>query len=157
MSKRKILQVNRQDTGGPATIARQLHFGYQRQGWQSAMVVAHKRGDRAEFQKLDPKIGQHRWAQWWSGIAEQLAPLERQGRQVTRFRHLTEYIGQPKRLYEKLVGHEEFDFPATWRLLEGVPLRPDILHLHNLHGHYFDLRALPWLSRQLPVVLTPHD
>src|SRR5262249_16039004 len=33
----------------------------------------------------------------------------------------------------------------------------DIIHCHNLHGGYFDLRALPWLSRQIPVVLTLHD
>ncbi len=31
------------------------------------------------------------------------------------------------------------------------------MHLHNLHGTYFDLRALPPLSRELPVVVTLHD
>jgi glycosyltransferase involved in cell wall biosynthesis len=54
-------------------------------------------------------------------------------------------------------GHEVFDFPATWRLLDLPPERPEILHCHNLHGGYFDLRALSWLSRQLPVVVTLHD
>jgi len=34
---------------------------------------------------------------------------------------------------------------------------PDIIHAHNLHGGYFDLRALPALSRRFPFVLTMHD
>src|SRR5439155_11546406 len=37
------------------------------------------------------------------------------------------------------------------------PQRPDLVHCHNLHAKYFDLRVLPWLSRQVPVVLTLHD
>ncbi len=49
------------------------------------------------------------------------------------------------------------NFPATQRLLDLVPDRPDVIHAHNLHGYYFDLRALPWLSRQAPLVLTLHD
>jgi glycosyltransferase involved in cell wall biosynthesis len=66
-------------------------------------------------------------------------------------------IGRPRRLWTLLRGHEDFDFPGTWRLLDLLPERPDIVHCHNLHGGYFDLCALPWLSRQVPVVLTLHD
>ncbi|MCZ7547074.1 MAG: glycosyltransferase [Anaerolineae bacterium] len=47
--------------------------------------------------------------------------------------------------------------PGTRRLLQLPPQKPDIVHAHNLHGDYFDLRALPWLSEQTPVVLTLHD
>lgn len=61
------------------------------------------------------------------------------------------------RAQERAQGHEDFEYPATWNLLNRLPWKPDILHLHNLHGHYFDLRALPWLSRQVPTVLTLHD
>jgi len=42
-------------------------------------------------------------------------------------------------------------------LLELTPARPELVHCHNLHGDYFDLRCLPWLSSTLPVVLTLHD
>ena len=55
------------------------------------------------------------------------------------------------------LGVEDFRFPATHRLLELTPRRPDLVHLHNLHGGYFDLRVLAQLSRQVPVVLTLHD
>src|SRR5262249_10828825 len=33
----------------------------------------------------------------------------------------------------------------------------DIVHAHNLHGYYFDLRILPELSGKIPLVLTLHD
>jgi glycosyltransferase involved in cell wall biosynthesis len=78
-------------------------------------------------------------------------------------RWLNAYVGRPKSWWQACVGRENFDFPETWRLLELFPERPDILHCHNLHGGwlarggYFDLRALPWLSRQVPTVMTLHD
>ncbi len=56
-----------------------------------------------------------------------------------------------------LLGRENFSFPATWRLLNRAPVYPSILQAHNLHGGYFDLRALPWLSQQVPLILTLHD
>jgi glycosyltransferase involved in cell wall biosynthesis len=66
-------------------------------------------------------------------------------------------IGQPHRWLDIRQGKEDFHFPATWRLLDFLPNRPDILHCQNMHVGYFDLRALPWLSHQVPVVLTLHD
>jgi glycosyltransferase involved in cell wall biosynthesis len=42
-------------------------------------------------------------------------------------------------------------------LLDLFPDSPDVIHCHNLHGGYFDLRVLSWLSRQAPLVLTLHD
>jgi glycosyltransferase involved in cell wall biosynthesis len=35
--------------------------------------------------------------------------------------------------------------------------RSDIIHLHNLHGGYFNWRALPFIARSKPVVWTLHD
>jgi glycosyltransferase involved in cell wall biosynthesis len=55
------------------------------------------------------------------------------------------------------LGIEDFRFPGTWQLLDLVPRMPDILHIHNLHGGYFDLRALADFSRRVPTVLTLHD
>ena len=54
-------------------------------------------------------------------------------------------------------GREEFRFPATRTLLDLPPVRPDVVHAHNLHGWYFDLRTLPQLSHETNVVLTMHD
>jgi glycosyltransferase involved in cell wall biosynthesis len=52
---------------------------------------------------------------------------------------------------------ENFDFPGTRRLLDITPEVPDVVHLHNLHGSYFDLRVLRSLSSAVPVVVTMHD
>lgn len=55
------------------------------------------------------------------------------------------------------LGHEDFEFPGTWQVLNRISFNPDIIHCHNLHGNYFDLRALPWLSNVSHLVLTLHD
>src|SRR5262245_9013341 len=67
------------------------------------------------------------------------------------------WIRRIRRLPDLVRGLESFCFPGTSRLLEMTPKRPDVLHCHNLHGNYFDLTLLPWLSSQLPVLLTVHD
>jgi glycosyltransferase involved in cell wall biosynthesis len=58
---------------------------------------------------------------------------------------------------ERFCGIEDFRFPGSRQLLDLPDQTPDVLHCHNLHGGYFDLRILPSLSRRLPVVLTVHD
>jgi len=63
----------------------------------------------------------------------------------------------PIRYLDIYRGLEDFHFPGTWRIPDLTPQKPDIIHCHNLHGGYFDLRALPGLSRRLPVVLTLQD
>lgn len=35
--------------------------------------------------------------------------------------------------------------------------RSDVVHFHNLHGHYFNLLAIPLMTRKKPVVWTFHD
>jgi glycosyltransferase involved in cell wall biosynthesis len=66
-------------------------------------------------------------------------------------------IAEPGKALDRYCGIEDFRFPGTWELLNLPQHRPDIVHCHNLHGGYFDLRAVPWLSQQVPVVLTLHD
>jgi glycosyltransferase involved in cell wall biosynthesis len=56
-----------------------------------------------------------------------------------------------------LRGVENFHHRGTRHLLDLTPARPDIVHCHNLHGGYFDLRRLPWLSRRVPVILNLRD
>jgi glycosyltransferase involved in cell wall biosynthesis len=70
-------------------------------------------------------------------------------------------LGRVPRTMAKAVefqlGIEDFHFPGSHRILELPPRRPDIVHAHNLHGAYFDLRILPSLSRRVPLVMTLHD
>ncbi len=62
----------------------------------------------------------------------------------------------PKRWFDRFLGIEDFNYPAARNLLE-IAGSPDVIHFHNLHGNYFDLRALASLSQQVPAVVTLHD
>lgn len=49
---------------------------------------------------------------------------------------------------------------ATRKLIEKIKeYQPDLIHLHNLHGYYLDIRQLFYYIRkeQIPVVWTLHD
>ena len=62
----------------------------------------------------------------------------------------------PDAWLDELRGVESFRFPGTEKSARSAcQASPDIVHAHNLHGGYFDLRALPGLSRRVPVVLYP--
>nr|WP_254059137.1 glycosyltransferase [Methanogenium sp. MK-MG] len=66
-------------------------------------------------------------------------------------------LTNPGRILSIFKGHEDFDHPGIRSILDQTPELPDILNCHNLHGGYFDLRALTWLSHRVPTVLTLHD
>lgn len=75
----------------------------------------------------------------------------------TRSRNLLVPLAEPRRAWHRLQGREDFGFPGTEHLLRLPPVKADLVHCHNLHGDYFDLRYLHELSSRLPVVLTLHD
>ncbi len=60
-------------------------------------------------------------------------------------------------LADYIRGYEQMDYPGTRTLLDDAGGLPDIVHCHNLHGDYFDVRELARISRRVPVVLTLHD
>ncbi|MBK1840713.1 polysaccharide deacetylase family protein [Azospirillum sp. YIM B02556] len=131
----RILSVSTLDqAGGAEKIARDLSHGYRAHGYESWLAVGWKR---------DPDSG---------ALA---IPMDH-GYQAKN------PLAIPRRSDSEIAadlerGREVFDFPGTWDLLDLPPTPPDILHCHNLHRWYFDLRALPWLGRTLPTVLTLHD
>ncbi len=54
-------------------------------------------------------------------------------------------------------GREIFDYPGTASIPDLPPQPLDLVHCHNLHGGYFDLRELAPMSHRLPVAMTLHD
>jgi glycosyltransferase involved in cell wall biosynthesis len=124
-----ILQVNASDTGGGAeAVGRALHRAYRARGLDAWLAVGLRRG--GEDGVLPIGVGRSR-----------------------RSRALRD----PGVLLDVVRGREDFRFPASHRLLDLPPRPPAILHLHNLHGGYFDLRALPELSARQPTLVTMHD
>ncbi len=76
---------------------------------------------------------------------------------IGRLRRALDSVRTPAELLHRWQGREHFDYPGSTRLLDMPPTPPDLVHGHNLHGGYFDLRTLATLSRKVPVALTLHD
>ncbi len=133
-----ILQVNAQDVGGGAErIASDLFAHFRKRGLRSYLAVGRKVSDDPDVLTVSTGEGHGRPYRVWRRIADK--------------------FGGPLRVLDEVRGRESFHYPATYRIPTLTPHRPDVIHAHNLHGGYFDLRALPWLSRLAPVVLTLHD
>lgn len=154
----RILQVGTFDIiGGAERVAWNLSQAYRARGHDSWLAVGHKLGNDPNVLPVstqEPCGGlSGPWRHWCSGL--RAVALRDLGR--SRAGRLARMLAEPGKTLDQYRGFEDFRFPGTWKILELAGQRPDILHCHNLHGGYFDLRALPWLSRQLPVVLTLHD
>lgn len=125
-----IAQVNTSAGGGGAErIAGQLLREFRRRGHDASLIVG--RGAAAGLGVVPfPR-------DWRTGLAHAAAGA--------------------LRILDRRLGLETYRYPATHRMLDALPQDPDIVHLHNLHGGYFDLRALTGLSRRHAVVMTLHD
>jgi glycosyltransferase involved in cell wall biosynthesis len=120
------------------------------------MVGARRTGD-PDVCAFDHDHYRSAWARMWLWSWKHIWPRVKGRRGAGWLESAWLFLGQPRRWLDRRQGREDFRFPQTWHVLQGGPNLPHVLHGHNLHGDYFDLRALPWLSRQLPVILTLHD
>jgi glycosyltransferase involved in cell wall biosynthesis len=154
----RILQVNTSDgAGGAQKVALNLLRAYRLRGHSAWLAVGEK------FSKepgviLMPEGNRGRW--WtdrWLALWRSLSGSGGKTRGAEKLRSWVRLVAQPRALLEARLGHEDFEFPGTWQLLNCGSDWPDVLHCHNLHGGYFDLRALPWLSQSVPTILTMHD
>ena len=156
----RILQVGTVETGGgAASVATSLRRGYQAHGCQVWLAVGQKTSDDSTvFVVPDDDRAPYRMIGYLA-LHRRLRRMARQfpGRGWGAFSRSLRLATHPRALLDQYEGREDFEFPGTYRLLDLLPAHPDIVHCHNLHGGYFDLRALPWLSRQVPTVLTLHD
>jgi glycosyltransferase involved in cell wall biosynthesis len=129
----RVLVVNTADeAGGAERSSRAILEGFEALGTEAHMAVGAKLTD-------DPRV-----------IPLAASP-HLDYRQDAHAGRLT--IARTRYRAERWLGMEDFNHPHSWRVLEIAGTKPDLLLLMNLHGGYFDLRALPWLSRQVPVVV----
>ena len=160
-----IVQVSTADrAGGAESIAWQLFQAYRVEGHGSSLVVGWKRSQDPDVSELTHDYLRSAWSQRCMAAAERVATALGPLQGVRHLQHAIRFVvGQPRRWWERRQGREDFDFPGTWRIPAAIKTRPDILHCHNLHGGwlrdggYFDIAALPSLSRMFPLVLTLHD
>ena len=124
-----ILQISTADQGGGAeAVALSLHRALRARGHDAWLAVGYRRT-----------------------LEEGVLEIGQAGSR--RRRALTD----PGVLLDAVRGHEDFRFPASRRVLELPPRPPDVVHVHNLHGGYFDLTVLPELGRRARLVATLHD
>jgi glycosyltransferase involved in cell wall biosynthesis len=148
----RILQVSTADIGGGAEkVAWNLFTRYRARGHDSWLAVGRKRSDDPHVVVVPNRESRSPWYRLLTRAASRLQPGHRQlGR-------LAGALADPVGRLNHLRGLEEFRYPGTSRLLKLPGTRPDVVHAHNLHGGYFDLRMLSRITRELPVVLTLHD
>jgi glycosyltransferase involved in cell wall biosynthesis len=150
-----ILQVSTYDTiGGAERVAWNLFRAYRARGIESWLAVGHKLGGDPHVLEVPNRDARGGWARLGQRVGSSLDGGFPGTATVAR---IAAALGEPGSALDAFRGREDFRFPGTWRLLSLTPRRPNVLHCHNLHGRYFDVRALPWLSAQVPVVLTLHD
>lgn len=154
----RILQINTEDIGGGAAkVAWNLLQGCRMRGHVAQLAVGYKRSSDPDALLIPNRDAHGGWFRFWRGVHSGLQSLEGQVPGTGWLGLLARGLAQPGRYLDLFRGVEDFHFPGTWRLLELTSQPPHIVHCHNLLGYYFDLRAMSWLSRQVPVILTLHD
>ena len=149
----RILQVSTYDFGGGAEmLAWDLFQNFRDRGHTSYLAVGRKFGNDPNVLEIPNDDCRSGWARFWKRV-EQIF-IENHHSRVSK---IFAVIAQFQQYARSELGFENFDFPGTYRLLDLPPVFPDILHAHNLHGNYFDLRSLPWLSQKVPLIITLHD
>jgi glycosyltransferase involved in cell wall biosynthesis len=150
-----VLHVSTSDLGGGAErVALVLMEELRRRGYRTGVAVGFKKGQDPGVVGIPNDACRGVWARFWVGFAEKHGGAGTKARiSDTAFR----LVAEPGRMLRRFCGIEDFDFPGTGRLLELSCQFPDIIHGHNLHGGFFDLRALPTLSNRKTLVLTLHD
>lgn len=152
-----ILHVNTLDLGGGAErVALALTAGCRGAGHDAWLAVGRKRGDDPHT-LLIPDGRSTAWSRSMQRLSAFLKPAGRKIKPVRRARRWLEQVPPPLQYLRAARGREDFHYPGTRMLLQIPPEPPDLLHAHNLHGGYFDLRRLAAFSRQLPCVVTLHD
>lgn len=152
----KILQVSTSDVaGGAERSARNLAEAYRARGHESWLAVGRKvERDPGTF-VIPNDAARNRAVRAIDRL--RAVPLLHKIRGAGRVTSTLRLLAEARRTMNVERGREDFDFPGTRRLLDLTPSRPDLVHLHNLHGGYFDLRELPRLSREVPTILNIRD
>lgn len=156
--KLSILQVSPLDQGGGAQqIAWNLFQSYRQMGIDSWMAVGIKRSKDLQIFEIAQIKASGVWAFFCNGLSNLLSPLAGKIRGILRLQAFLRRLSAGKDYVADLRGQEDFHFPGSWELLQQAQKKPNVVHFHNLHGGYFDPRALKELSAHVPVMLTLHD
>ncbi len=150
-----ILSVSQQEyPGGAETSAYNLFLKYGELGHKSWLAV----GTRKTCNPAVFEIPRCRWKDRWEHRCQDVSHhLRRRSPSLSRLFWLASTLARPVATVMKRMGAEDIYHPGTKHLLKLCPELPDIIHCHNLHSKYFDLRCLPWLCARTNLVLNFRD
>lgn len=154
-----IVQVSSMDLGGGAErIASDLHRSFKQRGYASYLAVGQRFDPSGDSILIPNDENRSAWARAILALAPPVpGPHRAPSKPIRAIRAALKVVAEPVRSVRRAVGYEDFDFPGTALIPRIAGTTADIIHLHNLHGGYFDLRQLPYLSASAPTVLTAHD
>lgn len=153
-----VLQVSALDrAGGAEQVAWNLFQANRQAGLASWLAVGKKRSDDSQVFVIGKGSTLSGWSLFCEKLALALNPLREKVRGVLGLQALIRQLAKGSDYLAQLRGQEDFYFPASSTLLDQAPEHIDLVQLHNLHGGYFDPRALINLFEQVPVMLTLHD
>lgn len=129
----KIVIVNTTDEGGGAErMSLAVLDGFNARGLDAWLVVGRKKTDHPRVVALDKSPF-----------------LQPSGLEL--------WLAKRRRKLGRRFGLEDFEYPYSHGILDVTGSLPDLVLCHNLHGDYFDLRALAPLSRRVPVAMRLFD
>jgi glycosyltransferase involved in cell wall biosynthesis len=152
----KIIQISTNDQGGGAEgSAWNLFREYQKRGHKSWLLVGSKRTTHPDIYEI-PRLAR---PDPFNELTD--VNLNKNDLVLGVILRASLFLARKRRdahlLIAKHMGWENFNFPGSHNILKLVPDKPDVIHAHNLHGGYFDLRLLAKLSHQFPLILNLRD
>tara|TARA_Y100000310_G_scaffold339012_1_gene430331 strand:- start:1291 stop:2634 length:1344 start_codon:yes stop_codon:yes gene_type:complete len=157
-----VLQINTTDlNGGAAKVAFSLFEGLEEYIDNSSLAVGIKRSINPNVLDLSQFRLQRKNRKKTNEIILPKIFLDNNTMQrlfnYNNMIKMKKIFSFPRTMINYYSGKENFYFPETEILLHKFPSKNSIIHLHNLHGDYFDLRILPRLFSSFPIMVTLHD
>lgn len=154
----KILQVSPSDiAGGAEKIAFDLFQSYRQIGHRSWLAVDNRKTSDPDVHQIPKNQNNSGWAHFCLAIHGNLLKLNTRHPAIEKLKYWIRILAGGWSEIDRERGREDFNYPGSQLLLRTIQETPDIIHLHNLHGNYFDLRFLPKLTCNKLTFITLHD
>ena len=154
-----ILKINAEEYGGGANqIAHSLLMSYMHLEHQAIMGIRGiRKGNNQNPLIFEIPNEQSRNFFYRKAKSLQQKALQKRTPVIPKILNAVISYSEPIRKIKNHLGWEDFNYPGSKEILNLIPFNPDIIHCHNLHSSFFDLRILAEVSKRIPVFITLHD
>ena len=154
--KLNILTLNAEIGGGGANqIALNLNNSLQKKGHCTKIITRESNLSSDNIHLINNDLYRNRSFRFFKKLSQ--TSLKKNYSLLPKLLQLLSEVSEPRRLLRNAMGREDFDFPGSKHLTKISGFEPNLIHAHNLHSDFFDLRELPYYSNKFPFFLTLHD